>query len=89
MPQHHWMCYPEGNKPSAAPTMGRQAGNEDPSLQGQSPLVDFFAKTALPRNKQQTFQRRNVNFPEMESKLSKGGKRVEQTTTIATPWDRS
>lgn len=53
------------------------------------PIVDFFAKTALPLSKQQTFQRWNVNFPEMESKLSKGGMRVEQTTMIATPWDRS
>ncbi len=52
------------------------------------PIVDFFAKTAFPRSKQQTFQRRNVNFPGMESKLSKGGTRVGQTTTIATPWER-
>ena len=29
------------------------------------------------------------NGLEMESKLSKGGMRVEQTTMIATPWDRS
>lgn len=89
MPQHHWMCYPEGNKPSAAPTTGRKAVSEDTSHQGQPPNVDFFAKTALPRNKQQTFPRWNVNIPEMESKLSKGGMRVEQTTMIATPWDRS
>ena len=87
MPQLHWMAAPKETSQRQQLPRSDKLGARIPPIRDSPPNVDFFAKTALPRNKQQTFQRRNVNFPEMESKLSKGGTRVGQTTTIAPPWE--
>lgn len=71
MPQHHWMCYPEGNKPSETPTTERQAWNEDPSLQGQHPPRRFLRQDSF--TPQQT-----ADVPKEERKLSRDGKQAFQ-----------
>lgn len=71
MPQHHWMCYPEGNKPSAAPTTGRKAGSEDTAHQGQHPNRRFLRKDSS--SPQQT-----ADIPKEERKLSRDGKQAFQ-----------
>lgn len=62
---------PEGNKPSAAATTERQAGNEDTSHQGQPPQRRFLRQDSF--TPQQT-----VDIPKEERKLSRDGKQAFQ-----------